>query len=338
INQWCNIVRWEMRPRLFLRTTEFLWQEGHTAHATEEEADQRARQMLEVYRSFAEDYLALPVLTGLKTEAEKFAGALRTYTIEAMAQDGKALQSGTSHNLGQNFAKPFKIKYLNQANKEEYVWQTSWGVSTRLIGALIMVHSDDQGLVLPPQVAPYQVVIVSIGDTLKQAKNLRDSLVKNGIRVKIDERSDLRPGPRYFEWEKKGVPLRLELGEKEIKDQNVVLVRRDNGQKETVKEKDLVGQIKKILADIQKNLYQRALDFRKAHTVKVGSWSEFKKAIEAGNFVEADWCGSEQCEAKIKDETKTTIRCLPLEAKKQAGQCIYCQKPSEQKVVFAKSY
>lgn len=338
INQWCNIVRWEMRPRLFLRTTEFLWQEGHTAHATQEDADDRAKQMLEIYQNFAQDILAMPVLTGVKTEAEKFAGALRTYTIEAMTQDGKALQAGTSHNLGQNFAKVFGIKYLNKKNQEEYVWQTSWGVSTRLIGGLIMVHADNFGLVVPPKIAPHQVVIVVIGDNLSTAKALAKELASDDMRVKIDERTDQRPGPRYFEWEKKGIPLRIELGEKEVKDKSVVLVRRDNGEKINIKQKELTASVKKLLADIQDNLFKKAKAFREEHTKNVASWQEFKKAIETGNFVEASWCGQPDCEAEIKEETKATIRCLQFDRKKASGKCVKCGQKATETAIFAKSY
>lgn len=351
INQWCNIVRWEMRPRLFLRTTEFLWQEGHTAHLTEKEADDRAKQMLEVYRAFVEDYLAIPAITGIKSEAEKFAGALRTYTIEAMMQDKKALQMGTSHNLGQNFAKPFNIKYLNENNKEQYVWQTSWGVSTRLIGGLIMAHSDDVGLIVPPKIAPIQVVLVTIWKSnkdkekvLEKAKEIMNNLQEDNIRVKIDERGEMRPGPRYYEWLKKGIPIRLGIGEQELSSGEIKIQSRvDSLEVMVIKDfndkKEIQTKVKKVLEEIQKYLYNKALSFREHNAKKVNSWGEFKKAMEGeSGFLEAHWCGSAKCEEKIKEETKATIRCIAFNQKKEKGKCIYCDKTSDGRVIFAKSY
>jgi prolyl-tRNA synthetase len=344
INQWANIVRWEMRTRLFLRTTEFLWQEGHTVHSTEDEADGFARQMLEVYRAFAEDMMAIPVITGQKSDSEKFAGAVRTYCIEAMMQDGKALQAGTSHMLGQNFAKAFNVKFLDADGAEKFGWQTSWGVSTRLIGGLIMAHSDDKGLVLPPKLAPIQVVIVPIGPSpeereavLVKAADLKERLVAEGIRVKIDDRDNLRPGAKFFEWEKKGVPVRLEVGPKDMAAGQAVLVRRDTSEKQTVSEDDIEDGIKDLLDQIQQNMYDRAREFRSAHTVNVDDYDEFKDKVE-GNFVKAHWCGSAECEAKIKEETKATIRCIPFDQEPEKGECVSCGKSSEGRVIFAKAY
>ncbi|MDQ3014529.1 MAG: proline--tRNA ligase [bacterium] len=344
INQWTNVVRWELRTRLFLRTTEFLWQEGHTVHETEQEADKRARDMLDIYRDFAQNYLAIPVIAGTKTESEKFAGALRTYSLEAMMQDGKALQFSTSHNLGQNFAKAFNVKFLDRNNIEQFGWQTSWGLSTRTIGGLIMTHSDDKGLILPPRIASIQVVITTItpNDEAKtmvpiKARQLVSLLKEAEIKTHLDNR-DLRPGEKYFEWEKKGVPIRIELGPKDIANSSAMLVRRDTGEKTQVTVDELVEKVKALLEEIQSNLYTKALDYKNAKTKNIDSWDDFKKAIEDGNFVLAHWSGDREVEAQIKEETGATIRCIPLDQKKEVGICIKSGKPSEGRVVFAKSY
>lgn len=341
INQWANIVRWEMKTKPFLRTTEFLWQEGHTAHATKEEADQETLQMLKVYQKFAEEYLAIPVISGRKTESEKFAGADYTTSIEAMMQDGKALQAATSHMLGQNFAKAFEVKFVNQNEEWQFVWQTSWGLSTRIIGALIMAHSDDNGLVLPPKIAPTQVVIIPIKNdqkVLAKADAVAASLSNQGFTVKIDARDD-RPGVKFFEWEKKGVPLRIEIGPKDIENQSVVLVRRDTGEKSSVSEKNVVAGVEEALNSIQKNLFDKALKFRKAHTWNVDSWEEFRDTLEKkGGFLMAHWCGNAECEAKIKEKTKATTRCIPFDQKKEKGKCVFCGDKSEGRIIFAKAY
>lgn len=346
INQWANVVRWELRPRLFLRTTEFLWQEGHTAHATEKEADEKAREMLVVYQEFAEKYLAMPVIPGKKSESEKFAGAVTTYTIEAMMQDGKALQSGTSHMLGQNFAKPFEVKFLNSKSEWEYVWQTSWGVSTRMIGGLIMEHSDDKGLVLPPKIAPLHVVIIPVwadeneekSVVFAKAEEIAKDLKKKGLEVEIDKR-DMRPGPKFFEWERKGVPVRIEIGPKDLASESVIVVRRDTGEKEKVKEKEAEKYVLDLLEKIQEDLFKKAAKFRDENSQKVESWEEFKKVLEEkGGFLLAHWCGSAECEAKIKEKTKATIRCIPFDQKKEKGKCVLCGKESEGRVIFAKAY
>ena len=344
INQWANVVRWELRTRLFLRTTEFLWQEGHTVHETEVEAEARARQMLEIYRDFAENYIAIPVIPGMKSESEKFAGALRTYTIEAMMQDGKALQYATSHNLGQNFAKAFGVKFLDRNNTEQYGWQTSWGLSTRTIGGLIMAHSDDKGLVLPPKIASIQAVITTIAPSekdkeivTKKAMEIDGLLKKSGIKSKTDTR-DIRPGEKYFEWEKKGVPIRIELGPKDIANDSAVLVRRDTGEKTKISLGSIVESVSKLLVDIQKNLYDKALEYNKAKTKKVDTWEEFVAAIEGSNFVLAHWSGDKDVEAAIKEETGATIRCIPFDQKPEKGVCIKSGKPSAGRVIFAKSY
>jgi len=344
INQWANIIRWEMRTRLFLRTTEFLWQEGHTAHTTEKEADDRALMMLKVYKNFAQDFLAMPVFAGTKSETEKFAGAVRTYCIEAMMQDGKALQVGTSHLLGQNFAKVFDLKFLDKEGKIFFAYNTCWGVSTRLIGGLIMAHSDDKGLVLPPNIAPFPVVILPIwtndeekATVLAEAKKIAVQLkTKLDIQVKIDER-DERLGVKIYEWEKKGVPVRVEIGPKDLAKQTVMLARRDEDGKKAVENNVLMEYIKKILGEIQANLYNRALRFRDEHVFKAASYKEFQEKIENG-FVNAFWCGQAECEIKIKEETKATVRCLLFDAKKESGRCILCGKPAEKKVIFAKAY
>ena len=343
INQWANVVRWELRTRLFLRTTEFLWQEGHTVHASEDEAEDFTKQMLDVYRDFSEDVMALPVITGQKSESEKFAGAVRTYCIEAMMQDGKALQAGTSHMLGQNFAKAFDVKFLDADGEEKFGWQTSWGVSTRLIGGLIMAHSDDKGLVLPPRLAPHQVVIVPIGvgeqelETVNgKAQEIKDQLDAKDIRVKIDNR-DLRPGPRFFEWEKKGVPIRIEIGPKDVAVNSVVMVRRDTGEKLVLTEEKLVDAVEDLLDQIQKDLHDKALDFRNENTLSVVAYDEFKRQIE-GHFIKAYWCGSAECEAEIKMDTKATIRCIPFDQDGRKGECLKCGKDSDTQVILAKAY
>jgi len=345
INQWANVVRWEMRTRLFLRTTEFLWQEGHTAHATAEEAEAETLQMLEVYRTFAEEYMAIPVYAGIKTESEKFAGAVRTYCIEAMMQDRRALQSGTSHNLGQNFAKAFDVTYQSEEGKLEYVWATSWGVSTRLIGAVIMTHSDDNGLVLPPRLAPIQVVIVPIWKTDEEftlvtsaARRLTENW-KGRIRFLIDDRDNYRPGWKFNEWEKKGVPIRLEIGPREVAEKELVMVTRDNAAKVKITQDNLLERMLTELAAAQKRLFERALQFRDDNTFEIDDYAEFKQRIEAPEgFFRIHWCGDAACEAQIQEETKATIRCIPLDAPQQTGRCLICQKPSNRRVIAAKAY
>lgn len=343
INQWCNVVRWEKTTRPFLRTSEFLWQEGHTAHRTEEEAQKETLKMLEVYREFVEEDLAIPVITGLKTEKEKFAGALRTYTIEALMGDGKALQSGTSHNLGQHFAKVFDITFLDQDDQLKYVWQASWGVSTRLIGAIIMVHGDNRGLKIPPKVAPVQVVVIPImpkktrETVLEKAQGLLDRF-RGKFRMEIDYR-DYSPGWKFNEWEMKGVPLRLEIGPKDIEKGQVVLVRRDTGEKAFVKEEDLESTIEKLLVEIQENMFQMALEFRSQNTTQCEDYKEFKKIIaDRRGFVRANWCGHGECEEKIKEDTKATIRCIPLGEEKMQGRCLCCGEEAKETVYFARAY
>ena len=346
INQWANVVRWEMRTRLFLRTAEFLWQEGHTAHATSEEAIEEAEKMLHVYADFVENYMALPVIKGVKTPNERFAGALETYCIEALMQDGKALQAGTSHFLGQNFAKAFDVKYLTKENKQEFVWATSWGVSTRLIGALVMAHSDDEGLVLPPKIAPLQVVIVPIykGEEQKalvdnKVSGILNSLKAAGISVKYDDSDNARPGWKFAEYEMKGVPVRIAIGPKDIENGVVEIARRDTKEKKSVSSEGLIEYIKTLLDEIQQNLYNRALAFRDASITEVNAWDEFKKVItEKGGFVAAHWDGTSETEDKIKEETKATIRCIPLNNKIESGACVYSGKPSKQRVLFAQAY
>src|SRR5689334_11904240 len=336
INQWANVVRWEMRTRLFLRTAEFLWQEGHTAHATSEEAIAETKQMLEVYATFAEDYMALPVIRGVKTPGERFAGAEDTYCIEALMQDGKALQAGTSHFLGQNFAKAFDVKYLTKENKQDYVWATSWGVSTRLIGALVMAHSDDDGLVLPPRIAPLQVVIVSIykGDEQKAkvdaaVSKLHGDLKKLGISVKYDDNENTRPGWKFAEYELKGVPVRVALGARDLENGMVEIARRDTKEKQSVPLEQAVSHIESLLGEIQQNLYHRAKAFRDAHTTEVNNWDDFVKTLdEKGGFVSAHWDGTAETEEAIKEKTKATIRCIPLNNKLESGTCILTGKPS----------
>lgn len=346
INQWANVVRWEMRTRLFLRTAEFLWQEGHTAHATEKEAIAEAEQMMEVYATFAQDFMAVPVIKGLKTESERFAGALETYCIEAMMQDGKALQAGTSHFLGQNFAKAFDVTYASKEGKQEHVWATSWGVSTRLMGALIMTHSDDNGLVLPPKLAPIQVVIVPIYKGIDQLDAIAEKvapLVKElkskGISVKFDQRDTHKPGFKFNEYELKGVPVRLAIGQRDLDNNTYEVARRDTLTKETVASDQVVSHIEHLLVVIQDNLYQRALEFRDTHITPVDTYEDFKKVLdEKGGFVSAHWDGTIATEAKIKDDTKASIRCIPIGAKEEQGLCILTGKPSSKRVLFAKAY
>lgn len=346
VNQWANVVRWEMRTRLFLRTAEFLWQEGHTAHATMEEAVEETRKMLGVYAHFAEEFMALPVIKGVKSESERFAGAVDTYCIEALMQDGKALQAGTSHFLGQNFAKAFEVKYLTKENQQEYVWATSWGVSTRLIGALVMAHSDDKGLVLPPRIAPIQVVIVPIykGEESKKQIDARvvelmTELKAAGIRVKYDDNDNARPGWKFAEYEMKGVPVRLALGARDLENNVVEMARRDTGEKSSVSLEGLTGRILELLGTIQQNLFDRAAAFRDTHITKADSWDEFVKVLnEKGGFVSAHWDGSPETEQAIKEKTKATIRCIPLNNEQEEGKCILTGKPSSQRVLFAQAY
>lgn len=345
VNQWANVFRWEMRTRLFLRTAEFLWQEGHTAHATKEEAEAKAIEMLNVYADFAEKYMAVPVVKGVKTANERFAGALETYTIEAMMQDGKALQSGTSHFLGQNFAKAFDVKFINNENKLDYVWATSWGVSTRLMGALIMTHSDDNGLVLPPKLAPIQVVIVPIYRSQEQLDTINakvapivENLKKQGISVKYDNADNKRPGFKFADYELKGVPVRLVLGARDIENGTIEVMRRDTLEKETVTIEDIERYVEKLLDDIQNNIYTKALNHRLEMTTKVDTWKDFKTQIEKGGFILAHWDGTTETEEKIKEETKATIRCIPLDGEEEEGKCIYTGKPSKRRVIFARNY
>lgn len=345
VNQWANVFRWEMRTRLFLRTAEFLWQEGHTAHATKEEAETKAIEMLNVYADFAEKYMAVPVVKGVKTANERFAGALETYTIEAMMQDGKALQSGTSHFLGQNFAKAFDVKFINNENKLDYVWATSWGVSTRLMGALIMTHSDDNGLVLPPKLAPIQVVIVPIYRSQEQLDTINakvapivENLKKQGISVKYDNADNKRPGFKFADYELKGVPVRLVLGARDIENGTIEVMRRDTLEKETVSIEGIEGYVEKLLDDIQNNIYTKALNHRLEMTTKVDTWEDFKTQIEKGGFILAHWDGTTETEEKIKEETKATIRCIPLDGEEEEGKCIYTGKPSKRRVIFARNY
>lgn len=345
VNQWANVVRWEMRTRMFLRTAEFLWQEGHTAHETSEEAIDETKKMLEVYADFAENFMAVPVLKGVKSPNERFAGALDTYCIEALMQDGKALQAGTSHFLGQNFAKAFDVKFLSKENKLEYVWATSWGVSTRLMGALIMSHSDDNGLVLPPKLAPIQVVIIPISKGEEQkamvdshAEKLCSELRAKGISVKYDDRDAYKPGWKFNEYEFKGVPVRITLGARDLEKGLVEIARRDTLSKESVSIEGLSSMIEKLLEDIQENIFNKAFNFRKESTREVNSWEEFLVEIEKGGFLECHWDGTPETEEKIKELTKATIRCIPLGAKEEEGKCILTGKLSKQRVVFARAY
>ena len=346
INQWANVVRWEMRTRLFLRTTEFLWQEGHTAHATKGEAIAETEQMVNIYAEFAENFMAMPVIKGLKTESERFAGALETYCIEALMQDGKALQAGTSHFLGQNFAKAFDVKFTAKDGKQDYVWASSWGVSTRLMGALIMTHSDDKGLVLPPNLAPDQVVIVPIYRSDEQfemvskvAKEVMAELRAKGVRVKFDDRDTHKPGWKFNEYELKGVPVRLAIGPRDVENGTLELARRDTLTKDSISRDDVVEVIVGLMDEIQKNLYKKASDFRTENTSEVATYEEFKEVLEAkGGFILAHWDGTAETEEKIKNETKATIRCIPLDAKEEVGACMVTGKPSSKKALFAKAY
>jgi prolyl-tRNA synthetase len=346
INQWANVVRWEMRTRLFLRTAEFLWQEGHTAHATKKEAVAEAKQMQEVYAEFAENFMAMPVVKGAKSESERFAGAEDTYTIEALMQDGKALQAGTSHFLGQNFAKAFDVKYTSKEGKQEFVWATSWGVSTRLIGGLIMTHSDDFGLVLPPKLAPIQVVIVPIYKGEEQLYSISERVQgfikefrKKGISVKFDNRDTFRPGAKFAEYELKGVPVRIAIGARDLENNTVEVARRDTLEKKSVSQDNVVTYVEGLLEDIQTNLFSKAVSYREEHTTEVTTFDEFKDAIEnKGGFVLAHWDGTEATEDKIKEITKATIRCIPNDAQLVEGKCVFSGAPSKRKVLFAKAY
>lgn len=345
INQWANVVRWEMRTRLFLRTAEFLWQEGHTAHETMQEAIEETEKIINVYADFAENFMAMPVVKGLKSANERFAGALETYSIEALMQDGKALQSGTSHFLGQNFAKAFDVKFSSKEGKEEYVWATSWGVSTRLMGALVMAHSDDNGLVLPPKLAPYQVVIVPIYKNEEQlaviSEKVKDIIAKlksKGISVKYDDSDNKKPGWKFAEYELKGVPVRLAIGPRDIENGTVEVARRDTLTKNVVELDGVEDYVENLLEDIQKSIFNKALEFRKKNTFKVDTYDEFKEALKKGGFILAHWDGTSETEEMIKAETKATIRCLPLEYEKEEGVCIYSGKPSKRRVIFALAY
>jgi prolyl-tRNA synthetase len=345
INQWANVVRWEMRTRLFLRTTEFLWQEGHTAHATREEAEEEAKKMLGIYTEFAEKYMAMPVIKGIKSASERFAGAEETYTIEAMMQDGKALQAGTSHFLGQNFAKAFDVQFTDQNGNRDYVWATSWGVSTRLIGALIMSHSDDNGLVLPPTLAPLQVVIVPIYKNEEQLRKIDEKVDKImqqlktlGISVKYDNADNKKPGWKFSEYELKGIPVRLAMGGRDLENNTIEVARRDTLTKETVPYEGIADYVKNLLGEIQQNIYQKAFDFRASQIREVNSYNEFKEEIEKGGFLLCHWDGTPETEELVKNETKATIRCIPLEGDKTPGKCMVTGKPSTQRVIFARAY
>lgn len=345
INQWANVVRWEMRTRLFLRTSEFLWQEGHTAHATKQEAIEETEKIINLYADFAENFMAVPVIKGLKTESERFAGALETYSIEALMQDGKALQSGTSHFLGQNFAKAFDVKFASKEGKEEYVWATSWGVSTRLMGALIMAHSDDNGLVLPPKLAPYQVVIVPIYKNMEQldaiSAKVNEVIVKlkaKGISVKYDSSDNRKPGWKFAQYELKGVPVRLAIGPRDLENGTVEVARRDTLEKNVTEIEGVDEHIETLLEEIQNNIFTKAFNFRKENTTKIDTYNEFKVAVKKGGFVLAHWDGTAETEERIKSDTKATIRCLPLDFEEEEGVCIYSGKPSSRRVLFALSY
>jgi prolyl-tRNA synthetase len=347
INQWNSVVRWELRTKLFLRTLEFFWQEGHTAHATFDEAEFETRQMLDIYTDFAVNDAAIPVIPGRKSASERFAGADQTYSIEAMMGDGKALQSGTSHNLGQNFAKAFEIKYLDKTGVQQFCWTTSWGLSTRVVGAIIMVHGDDQGLVLPPKLAPYQIVIVPIAktdeeraQTIEAARKLKSTLDNANYRVKIDERDGVSPGFKFNDWEMRGVPLRIEIGPKDLAKNSVMLARRDRPGREgksPASMDDIAGVVGNMLSEIQAGMHAKALAFREAHTMEPKDYAEFKTAVETG-FARSYWCGSANCEAKIKEETKATMRCIPLEQSGGDGKCIFCGEAAKEKGIFAKAY
>lgn len=344
-NQWCNVMRWEMRTRPFLRTSEFLWQEGHTAHATREEAEEEAKKMLDVYAKFAQDWMAVPVVCGVKSETERFAGALDTYTIEAMMQDGKALQSGTSHFLGQNFAKSFDVTFLNKENKPEYVWATSWGVSTRLIGALIMTHSDDNGLVLPPKLAPIQVVVIPIGKAGEQMQAIADKLQpvieqlrKAGVTVKYDDSDNRRPGFKYADYELKGIPVRIVMGGRDLENNTVEIMRRDTLEKETIGFEGLAEHIVSVLDDMQANIFKKALNYRNAHIYECNDYEEFKERIKDGGFFLCHWDGTEETEARIKEDTQATIRCVPFEFEQTEGVDMVSGKPAKHRVIIARSY
>ncbi|MCU0455173.1 MAG: proline--tRNA ligase [Bacteroidales bacterium] len=346
INQWCNVVRWEMRTRLFLRTAEFLWQEGHTAHATREEAVEETVRMINVYSDFAENYMALPVIKGYKSESERFAGAIDTYAIEALMQDGKALQAGTSHFLGQNFAKAFDVQFTDRTGKLDYVWATSWGLSTRMIGALIMAHADNHGLVLPPKLAPLQVVIIPIYKNTGQLEEISGAALKvkadleaAGMTVKYDDRDTNKPGWKFADYELKGVPVRIAIGPRDIEQGTIEIARRDTLEKQTVGMNSAVSHISVLMADIQSNIYRKALEFRDQNTRKVDSWTDFVNLLEnEGGFIMAHWDGSAETEEKIKEETKATIRCIPFDSPEEDGKCIYSGKPSKRRVLFARSY
>ncbi|MDG2139354.1 MAG: proline--tRNA ligase [Flavobacteriales bacterium] len=345
INQWANVVRWEMRTRLFLRTAEFLWQEGHTAHATKKEALEETDKIINIYSDFAQDFMAMPVIIGLKSENERFAGALETYTIEALMQDGKALQAGTSHFLGQNFAKAFDVKFATKEGTKEYVWATSWGVSTRLMGALVMTHSDDKGLVLPPKLAPYQVVIVPIYKSEEQLKEITQSVLKikesleaKGISVKFDDRDTHKPGWKFAEYELKGVPVRLAIGMRDLENGTIEVARRDTLEKETLQMEDIDIKVENLLEKIQNNLFNKAIDFRNENTYMANSYDEFKELIEKGGFVYAHWDGTSKTEDFIKNDTKATIRCITFDSEGKDGKCIHSGKKSNQRVLFAKAY
>ncbi len=346
INQWANVVRWEMRTRLFLRTTEFLWQEGHTAHATAQEAQEETLRMLEIYREFAVEDAAIPVIAGRKSESEKFAGAVASYTIEAMMGDYKALQAGTSHFLGQNFAKAFDIKFLDENNELQYAWTTSWGVSTRMVGAVVMVHGDDQGLILPPKLAPIQTVIVPIWKSdderavVMQAATQVEALLRDDVRVRVDSREEVSPGWKFNDWEMRGVPLRIELGPRDVQQRQVTLARRDvpgRAGKSSVPLESLSGTVQEMLVTIQADLYRRALEFRQAHTYDPHDYAEFRQAVEEG-FAYSWWCGDAACEAQIKEDTKATVRCIPLEQEGGKGKCIHCGKEAGERAIFGRAY
>jgi prolyl-tRNA synthetase len=344
INQWANVVRWEMRTRLFLRTSEFLWQEGHTAHATAAEAQQETMDILELYRQLADDYLAIPVITGLKTESEKFAGADKTYCIEAMMGDKRALQAGTSHNLGQNFAKAFDVTFQTKDNQEEWVWATSWGISTRLVGAVILTHGDEKGLRLPPKIAPVQVIVIPISKDDQQTAEVKAylnpiiaALERSGVRVQVDW-TDNSPGFKFNEWEMKGAPLRMEAGPRDVQQGNVVLARRDTGEKQVLAKNEAVEKIPYLLENIQQGLFEQALKFREENTHNIESYDEFKKVIKKGGFVRCGWDGTEKTETRVKEETKATIRCIPFDENPSGLTCVFSGQPAKHEVIYAKAY
>ncbi|HUV13181.1 MAG TPA: proline--tRNA ligase [Acidobacteriota bacterium] len=344
INQWANVVRWEMRTRLFIRTTEFLWQEGHTAHATHEESKEETLKMLGVYKKFATEYLAIPVFDGLKSDSEKFAGALKTYAIEGMMQDKRALQAGTSHDLGQNFSKAFDIKFQSKNATLDYVWQTSWGVSTRLVGALVMAHSDDQGLILPPKIAPVPVVLIPIyrdpqmrSEVIRAAREIEKEIAPV-VKIKVDDREQYTPGWKFNEWELKGVPIRIEIGPRDIERQQVVLVRRDNGEKISVSRNTLASKIKELLDEVQQGIFNKALRFRDENTVEIDSYEKFKEQMENGIFAKSHCCQNPACEEKIKEDTKATIRVIAFDEPEEQGKCIICGNESNKRAIFAKAY